>query len=85
MGTGGIPTTENIPETIPDSILSAGHPNISVVSVILSVVDIPPVPIPINFYEILSNFYDCVRPNRSWVIEPLLLWNPWDPMVYYGM
>jgi hypothetical protein len=38
MGTGGVPTTDNITETT--DILSVGHPNISVVSSILSVVGI---------------------------------------------
>jgi len=69
MDTGGIPTTDNIPEpteklgyptnNIPDNrffktlnfinfiILSVGHPSFSVVSGILSVVGIRPVPIPI--------------------------------------
>jgi len=57
MGTGGIPTTDNIPETaeilgcrtnnIPETTemsgtLSVGHPSFSVVSSILSVVGIPP-------------------------------------------
>ncbi len=66
IGTGGIPTTENIPEkteklgcptdNLPDNrffkklnfiVFMVGHPNISVVSSILSVVGIPPVPMPI--------------------------------------
>jgi hypothetical protein len=60
MGTGGIPTTDNIPETTEiinmiklsvlknqlSGILSVGYPSFSVVSGILSVVGIQPVPIP---------------------------------------
>jgi hypothetical protein len=58
MGTSKILTTDNIPETAEMSgTLSVGHPSFSVVSSILSVVGIPPVPIPIP-EEIQSFMYD---------------------------
>jgi hypothetical protein len=77
MGTDGIPTTDNIPETIERYIvsgtLSGGHPSFSVVLGILSVVGFPPVPIPkpVEMYEFaeskLFQYFD--------VFSSLVRWN----------
>ncbi len=81
MGTGGIPTTDNIPETIERYIvsgtLSVGHPSFLVVSGILSVVGFPPVPIPIpeEIQLLMYEFAESKLFQYFDVFSSLVRWN----------